>query len=201
MSEPTIIDTSELTIHNNGQDAPLFWGILGLLLIESMVFSSLLSSYFYLRLDTVEWPPAGLGHPKLLLPTINTVLLIGSAYFVYRADSGIRKNDVTWLKRGLSIALLMAVAFLVIKYIEFRELDYRWSAHTYGSINWTISGFHAAHVIALVLKTVVVLFLSFRGYFDGERNLPVQVNGIYWYFVVVVWIPIYAVLYWTPRVL
>ena len=200
-SAATVIDAGRFSVHNNGRNAPLYWGIWGLIIVESMVFASLLSSYFYLRLESGQWPPAGVKAPELALPTINTLLLVASSYFVYRADSGIRKSDLSWLARGLAIGAAMALLFLALKWVEYSGLDYRWDSHAYGSIVWTISGFHAAHVTALVLKTLVVLVLARRGYFNGDYNLPVQVNGLYWYFVVVVWLPIYAVLYWTPRVL
>jgi heme/copper-type cytochrome/quinol oxidase subunit 3 len=61
--------------------------------------------------------------------------------------------------------------------------------------------FHAAHVLSVVLKTVIVAYLSIRGYFNQQRRLGVTVNGLYWHFVVAVWIPLYIVIYWSPRFL
>jgi heme/copper-type cytochrome/quinol oxidase subunit 3 len=61
--------------------------------------------------------------------------------------------------------------------------------------------FHAVHVLSVVLKTLFVAYLATHGYFTRERRLGVTVNGLYWHFVVVVWIPLYLVLYWSPRIL
>jgi cytochrome c oxidase subunit III len=78
-------------------------------------------------------------------------------------------------------------------------VPYSWSDHAYGSIVWLIAGFHSLHVISLVLKSLLVAVIAWRGYFDEHRYLGVEVNGIYWHFVVLVWVPLYVVLYWGPR--
>lgn len=193
------IDVSGLSRHNNGASAPLWWGILGLVLVEGAVFATLISSYLYLRLVALEWPPAGVEPPKLLLPTINTLILLVSSGFVHMADRGIRRGDQRRLKIGLGVAIPLALAFLVIKVVEYSSVPYRWDSHVYGSIVWTLTGFHTMHVLALLIKTFVVEYLALRGYFNQDRNLGVEVNGIYWHFVVVAWLPIYFVLYFVPR--
>jgi cytochrome c oxidase subunit III len=88
-----------------------------------------------------------------------------------------------------------------LKYIEYSGLDYNWATNAYGSIVWTITGFHSAHVLALVLKTIVVAVLAFKGYFNEERHAAVDANGLYWHFVVIVWVPLFFTLYIAPRIL
>jgi cytochrome c oxidase subunit III len=146
-----------------------------------------------------EWPPPGVKEPELLLPTIGTVILLCSSIPVHWGDSGIEKNDKRALRLGMMFAIILALAFLAVKTIEYSGLEYRWDSHSYGSIVWAISGFHALHVIALVLKTIVVDVLAWRGFFNSERRLGVTINGIYWHFVVAVWVPLYFLLYWSPR--
>jgi cytochrome c oxidase subunit III len=194
-----VVDASRYPARNNGQLAPMYWGIWGLILVETIVFGSLVASYFYLRLISPAWPPAGVKPPDLVLPTVSTAVILLSVYFVRRADKGIEEGKVGRLKFGLALSVLLGAAFLTIKYVEYSDLAYRWDSHAYGSIVWTIVGFHTAHVIALLLKTAVVLTLAFLGYWSRERNLGVQVNGIYWTFVVAIWVPLYGVLYLAPR--
>lgn len=195
-----VMPARELPVHLTGTKAPLWWGMVLLLAIEGTVFSALISSYFYLRAGSAMWP-ADMEPPELLLPTINTLVLIASAVSMHLGDKGIRRGDQTRLKIGQTIALVLAVVFLVIKAVEYSHIPYDWSEHACGSITWVLSGFHAAHVIAVVLKGIVVAALAYRGYFNAERRLGVQVNGLYWQFVVVVWIPIYFTLYLSPRLL
>jgi cytochrome c oxidase subunit III len=194
-----VLDVSRYSPYNSGSAATLWWGFIGLITIEIVVFSSLISSYFYLRLVAREWPPAGVAPPDLTISTINTALLIASSVCVHLADQGIRKGNARRLKVGLGVAAVIVLVFLVLKGLEYSKMEYRWDSHAYGAIVWTLTGFHTAHVVTLVLKTLVVETLALRGYFNAERNLGVQVNGLYWHFVVVVWLPIYFVVYYVPR--
>lgn len=200
MSAATI-DVSHLPNLVQKSRAPLWWAMVLLLVIESMVFGTLAASYFYLRMNQAEWPPAGVDPPELLLPTINTLLLLASSIPVYLADKGITEGKVRRLVWGMGVAAVMAILFLILKVIEYSDVSYSWDDHAYGSIVWLIVGFHSSHVLSVVGKTVVVAVLGARGYFNRERNLGVQINGLYWHFVVVVWIPMYAVIYWAPRLL
>jgi cytochrome c oxidase subunit III len=128
---------------------------------------------------------------------------------MYWADSGIKHGDVRRLKIGFVIAFLMGAVFLTLKVVEyvgipntdFTGVTYSWDTNAYGSIVWTVLGYHSAHVLILLLKTLVVGIWAFQGYFNEERNGAVLVNGIYWHFVVLIWLPLYAMLYWAPRLL
>lgn len=194
-----IVDVSHLRPYSFGNQGTLFWGMLGVILIECVVFGCLIATYFYMRMAAPGWPPAGVKQPDLLLPTIGTLILLVSSIPVHWGDSGIERNDQRALRVGMLIAIVLALAFLAVKAIEYSGLEYRWDSHSYGSIVWAISGFHALHVTALVLKTIVVDVLAWRGYFNAERRLGVTINGIYWHFVVAVWVPLYILLYWSPR--
>ncbi len=173
----------------------------GLVLIEATVFGCLIASYFYIRMDAPEWPPFGINPPQLLLPTISSLALFASSLPIHWADDAVERDDNKTLKWGLVAGLLLAILFLVLKFIEYSNVEYRWYSNNYGSIVWAIVGFHTTHVIALVLKTIIVLILAWRGYFTSERRLGVTIQGFYWHFVVIVWFPLYLVLYLAPRVL
>lgn len=202
MSAPTTsINVSHLPTLVSGPRAPLWWGMLFLVIIESVVFATFISSYFYLKFLADAWPPAGEKLPELLLPTINTVILIGSSVAIYFADTGIsEKGSVTRLKIGVGLAALGGLVFLALKIVEYRDQEYYWDSHAYGSIVWTIIVFHSAHVASVLLKALVVLVLAFRGHFTRYRSLGVKVNGLYWHFVVGIWIPLYLTIYWAPRI-
>lgn len=163
------VDAGHLSPYSVGSQAPLFWGIVGVLAIESMVLSCLVATYFFMRISQPEWPPPGIKEPDLLLPTIGTEILLASSIPVHWGDRSIAHGDRRKLWRGLLIGTGLAMTFLSIKIIEYSRLEYRWDTHAYGSIVWAISGFHALHVIALVLKTIVVAGLGWLGYFNAER--------------------------------
>lgn len=120
---------------------------------------------------------------------------------MYVADHGISLGRVRQLFWGIVASIVLGVSFLVLKVVEYAAVPYQWDDHAYGSIVWHIIGFHSAHVASVVLKSVVVAVLAARGFFDAERLIGVQVNGLYWHFVVGVWVPLCLVLYWAPRVM
>lgn len=197
-----VLDASELTRSAGDARHPLWWGFLAMIAIESTVFASLLASYFYLRMGADAWPPEPIPLPELMLPTVNTLILLASSGVMHWADRKISRGEERQLAIGLTLGVLIALIFLGLKAYEYgAHVHYRWSDHAYGSIVWTIVGFHSAHVAALVLKTVVVATLAWRGYFTREWRLAITTNGLYWHFVVIVWIPLYVVLYWAPRFL
>jgi heme/copper-type cytochrome/quinol oxidase subunit 3 len=184
-----------------GHGEMAWWGIVFLLAIETTVFASLIFSYFYLRAGVAQWPPAGIEPPDLMLPTINTVVLLASAVPVAWADRGIRRGNQVAVRAGKLAGQALLVLFLALKAVEYAGYDYTWRTNAYGSIVWTLTGFHVAHVTVAVVKSLVVLTLAWKGYFSERRYLGVQANAFYWYFVVLIWVPIYVTLYLSPRLL
>lgn len=201
MSAAAVVDVSRLPVFVSGSRGVLWWGMVGLLVIESMVFATLIASYFYLRFMAPGWPPAGVTPPELLLPTVNTLILVASSAFMWWGDEGIKEGDQRRLKLGVAGAAALGLVFLVLKVVEYADVDYRWDSHAYGSIVWTIVVFHSSHVASVLLKAIVVLTLAFRGHFTDQRHMGAQINGLYWHFVVAVWIPLYLTIYWAPRLL
>jgi heme/copper-type cytochrome/quinol oxidase subunit 3 len=91
------------------------------------------------------------------------------------------------------------VAFIAVRFYEFTHLNVRWDTNAYGSIVWTLLGLHFVHLLTDFFDTVVLAVLMFTGPLEGKRFVDVAENGMYWYFVVGAWLPIYAVIYWAPR--
>jgi cytochrome c oxidase subunit III len=176
-----------------------WWGMLGLIAIEIVVFGGLIAMYFWLKLANPSWPPEGIDVKSLTLPSINTLVLIASGVAMFVANRGIKRGEQLTLKLGQGIALVLGVVFLVLKYVEYSGYDYDWSTHAYGSITWTMTGFHSAHVISVVFKGIIVLTMALRGMFRADRHLAFELSTIYWLFVVVIWIPLYFSMYISPR--
>lgn len=200
-TQPTRPAAAQLPLNLNDRRAPLWWGMVGLITIEAVLFASLIASYFYLRFYASEWPIGGISRPKLLLPSIGALVLIVSSGPMFWADASIKKGNVRSLMIGQALSFVLGVTFLGLKFVEYRAYDYNWATNAYGSIVWTIVGFHSAHVMTVLLKIAVVFTAAARGYFSAERNLGVRINGLYWHFVVVVWIPLFFTLYLSHYVL
>jgi cytochrome c oxidase subunit III len=99
------------------------------------------------------------------------------------------------------ICLAFSAAFLTLRAFEFMTLNCRWDTNAYGSIVWTIMGFHTFHLFTDALDSAVLTGLMFTRRFEGARFVDVSENAVYWYFVVGAWLPLYAVVYFAPRLL
>jgi cytochrome c oxidase subunit III len=176
----------------------MWWGTLGLMAIESTVFALAIISYFYLQSHAPRWP-LSTPPPALFWGTLNTVVLVASAWPNHLAKRAAERLDRHSVQVWLTVCLAMALAFLVIRWLEFEALGCRWDTDAYGSIVWTLLGLHTFHLITDTWDTAVLTALFFTGPLEGKRYVDVSENALYWYFVVLSWLPIYAVVYWAPR--
>jgi cytochrome c oxidase subunit III len=184
-----------------GHGETVWWGMILLITIETTVFASLIMTYFYLRAGAPDWPMGGIDKPDLLLPTVNTVVLLVSMLPVMWADRASRRGKRRDVLAGKLTGQALLVVFMGLKVVEYAGYDYDWATNAYGSVVWAITGFHFAHVVALLVKAGVIVALAARGFFGEERYVGVQVNALYWYFVAGIWIPLYATLYLSHYVL
>jgi cytochrome c oxidase subunit III len=201
MSHQPVIRGDALPVRVSGSRHPLWWGMIMLILIEFTVFASLIVSYFYYRAGSIVWPLGGIERPSLLLPTIGEGLVVLSGATIYWGYRGIKHGNRRRLMIGLALSWLLAAVFLLLKVIEYSGLDYRWDTNAYGSLVWTINGFHAGHTVSVMIFTTVVFILAWQGYFRADRYLGVQINTLYWLYVVIVSLPVYATIYLSPYVL
>jgi len=99
------------------------------------------------------------------------------------------------------VCLLFALAFNIVRFFEFGALNVRWDQNAYGSIVWLLIGYHTTHIVTDFLDSLVLGAMVFSNTDMTERRfVDVSENALYWYFVVFTWIPIYAVVYFGPRI-
>ena len=199
MMQHAAVDASTLSRFNPDRRAPLWWGIIGLITVESSVVASFIASYFYLRVTADQWPPPGVALPDLFLPTANLVLLLASAVTMWYASRALNQERNGAFVASVAASCALATIVVALRWLQFLELDFRWDSHAYGSIVWTITGFHFIHVVSAVIGTAVVAVLGAMRFFNRQRQIAVVVDTMYWYFVAIVWLPLYVVLYWVPR--
>ena len=180
-----------------------WWGMLLLIATEATLFAVLLASYFYVRFKTSGgWPPDGISDPKLARAFVMTVLLVASSFFVHRAETGIRRGDQSALVLGLAIGSVLGLAFFGLQIWETVVVarDFTPRTNTYGSLVFTITGAHSAHlVVGLLLLGWVQVRAWFRAY-SPRKHLGVQMATVYWHFVVAIQLAIFVSLYLTPRI-
>jgi cytochrome c oxidase subunit III len=194
------IDVSELPDYAFGSRSVLWWATLLLIAIESTVFVLTIATYFYLQGNETEWPPAGTPEPKLFWPTVNTFILLASLFPNQMAKKAAENKDLPKIRLWMIVADLFALAFVVVRVFEFRDLQISWDSNAYASVTWTLLGFHTLHLVTDYFDSIVLTVLMFTHHGKKpKRMVDVSENAFYWYFVVLCWIPIYLVLYWSRR--
>ena len=182
----------------SGPHATSWWGMVILILNETVIFASLLASYFYIRFNSVLWPPQGEKLPELTFSGINTVILLSSSLVIQWAVSSIRRGELNRFRIGFLIAFLMGAGFLGIQIYEYTQLEFLPRDHAYGSLFWGITGLHATHVLVGLLMNAYVQVRAAFGHFGTDRFQAVENVSLYWHFVDVVWIFIFSALFLSP---
>lgn len=170
----------------------LWLGMLLFIISEAFLFGSLFWTYFYLRAKATIWPPQGV-HLEMLLASINTVILLSSSGTMHWAAAAIRRGDRGRLIAGLLVTFVLGSIFLVIKGWEWVHAGFRPWDHAYGSIFFTLTGFHGLHVLGGLFILLALIIRGLRGRMHGTQStLAVEVGGLYWHFVDLVWIFVFT---------
>jgi len=196
MAEAIQLD-KPLPVGSEGKRSGGWWGVLALIVTEGSLFGYLLFTYFYLASQTEQhWPPEGL--PSLVMPGVNTLILLTSSVFVWASERCIRRRQLHWSLALMALAFILGVCFVVIQLHEWSIKTYDMTSNLYGSLYFTITGFHMLHVLVGLIVLLILLLWTALGYFDDRRYAAVIIGGLYWHFVDVVWLFVFATLYLSP---
>jgi len=195
------LDVSSLKPYSISNKGLLFWGQVWMCVIEGTLLLTLIAIYFYLRLSVDVWPPPGTELPAVLIPTLAWIPLLLSAVASYYASESAKRNSRDGMITGLAGNLALGIVFLLMREISWRSFNFRWFTDVHGSIVWTILFLHTLDVVADLLMTAVLVAILLSGPAGERQRLGVHVDSVIWYFLVAIWAPLYAVVYWGPRVL
>jgi cytochrome c oxidase subunit 3 len=199
MRERVVADLSRLPLHGLGSASITWWGTLSFMLIEGTGFALVIAVYLYLMSIAPAWP-IDAPLPDLLPGTLVTAVLIASVVPNYLVSRWAVQQDMRKVRLGMVVMSILGITPLAIRFFEFPALNVKWDSNAYGSIVWTLLGLHATHIITDLVDTLVLAALMFTRHGDNLRRFgDVQDNAMYWNFVVAAWVPIYACIYWIPR--
>ena len=172
-------------------------GILLFIVSEAMLFGAFFASYFFLREvsnPTDVWPPEGFELPKLVAG-VNTAILVSSSFTVHWALEGARKGNRNAMKLGLAMTWLLGATFLFVQINEYVHIGFSARDGAFGSIFYGLTGLHGAHVFVGLTLLAIAAVRAFRGHYSPEHHHGVEIPGIYWHFVDVMWIIVYTTVY------
>jgi cytochrome c oxidase subunit 3 len=181
--------------HFSSSVDPQTLGMYLFIISEIMLFGAFFTAYFFIRVVKGDaWPSAGHEIP-VLLAAINTAILVSSSFTMHWALEGIKNNNKLALRAGLLSTFLLGVTFLSVQVNEYFHLG--WAIHddAQGTIFYGLTGLHGAHVTVGLILLGMATARAFRGHFSPEEHRGVEVPGIYWHFVDIMWIVVFFSLY------
>jgi cytochrome c oxidase subunit 3 len=126
---------------------------------------------------------------------VNTAILLSSSFTMHWALEGARNENRRAMKMGLLTTALLGLTFLVIQVNEYVHLGFAPHDNAQGTIFYGLTGLHGAHVFVGLSLLTFATVRAFRGHFTAKEHRGVEVPGIYWHFVDVMWIFVYSTLY------
>jgi len=138
----------------------------------------------------------------LLVPTIMTLVLLSSSITMVLALQAIQNGNRTRMIQFLVTTAVLGIVFLGLKATEYSHLfsdGITPSSNIFGSVYFLTTGLHAAHVIVGIIWIFAVVAKALRGGFSATNYLPVEITGLYWHFVDLIWVAIFMVVYLTDQ--
>jgi cytochrome c oxidase subunit 3 len=197
--QPTEIITSSNeaieTGHHGHADHRMF-GIVIFLIAESMIFLGLFGAFLIYRTIMPEWPPEGTPELELLLPGVNTVILVSSSFVMHKGQAAIKNNDNSGLQLWFAITAVMGILFLAGQLYEYNHTGFGLTTNLFTSCFYVLTGFHGLHVTFGLLLILGVLWRSRKaGHYSSAKHFGVEAAELYWHFVDVVWIVLFVLVY------
>jgi cytochrome c oxidase subunit III len=192
-------------IHYSSRINPAIVGIFLFIGSEIMLFGSFFTVYFFDRVVNAHahpgpWPPYMPGtHTQWerpwFLALVNTLILVTSSFTMHWATTSVKRGNRAGLCAGMVLTLLLGSTFLLTQVIEYHRLGFNTGDGAFASTFFGLTGLHAIHVFIGLTILLAMTVRSFRGHFTPEHHHGIEVGGIYWHFVDVMWIVVYVTVY------
>ncbi len=173
-------------------------GMLLFIASEVMFFGGLFASYFNARAVHIgEWGPPS-GAPELEIFPIAlpiTIILVASSFTMQFGVWAIRRGDQRAMRNWTLLTLALGVTFLIGQIYDYTTLGFGISDGAFGTVFYTLTGFHGAHVFGGAVGLTILAARASQGQFSKQNHVAVEAISFYWHFVDVVWIALFSTLY------
>jgi cytochrome c oxidase subunit III len=172
-----------------------FLGMLLFIISEIMLFGAFFTAYFFIRVvGEADWPAQGEELP-VAIAGVNTAILLSSSFTMHWTLEGIRNENRNALRVGILTTFLLGLTFLTIQVNEYIHIGFSPADNAQGTIFYCLTGLHGAHVFIGLTLLAMVTIRAFRGHYSAKEHRGVEVPGIYWHFVDIMWIFVFSTLY------
>ncbi|WIG57426.1 MAG: Cytochrome c oxidase polypeptide III [Ktedonobacterales bacterium] len=201
----TVVAPAQTHEENKPQSRSIGWyGMVFFISSEAVFFANLIAVYLYLLVRAGQWPPKGTPASAELdipLAVVNTIILLSSSIPMHYAGRSIARGNKRGLTIGLILTIILGATFISIQLYEYVNNAFGPSTGVFGSVFYTLTGFHGAHVTVGLLFLTVCFVRSLRGDFSKDHHFAVQAAEMYWHFVDFVWVFIVSLVYFLPLAL
>jgi cytochrome c oxidase subunit III len=181
--------------HRSSRVEPQLLGMLLFIISEVMVFGAFFTAYFFIRIAQGDpWPAPG-THLPVDVAGVNTAILVSSSFTLHWAETALKKGNRFGLKAGMLTTFLLGCAFLFIQINEYANIGFAPQDQAQATIFYSLTGLHGAHVFIGLVLLLIVTTRAFRGHYSPEEHRGVEIPGIYWHFVDIMWIVVYTTVY------
>jgi cytochrome c oxidase subunit III len=187
------VDASGLQRYAFNRRSVLFWGIVCLCLIEGTALALAFVTYFYVRPNFNVWPPS--HRMPLVAGSIATVGLLATLYPMWKTGRAAKTLDLKTTRRWQLVSTVVGAIVLALRAWEIQAIPFEWTENAYASSVWFAFGLHTVDFVAEMGEMIVLTTLLFRGPLESKHFEDIEVNAIFWAFLVVAWLPFACVFY------
>jgi cytochrome c oxidase subunit 3 len=169
---------------------------------ETMLFGAFFTAYFFVRVvNGTPWagefklPSGEIFELPVFVAGVNTAILVTSSFTMHWALQSIKRGNRAGLQAGLFLTFLMGLTFLLTQLREYSRLPFAIKDGAPPTVFYSLTGLHGAHVFVGLTILLFMTIRAFRGHFSPENHHGVEIGGIYWHFVDVMWIVVYTTVY------
>jgi heme/copper-type cytochrome/quinol oxidase subunit 3 len=174
----------------------LMWLFLG---SEAMFFGSLIATYLLYRGRSLGGPFPGHGFEyNIPYTSVSSFVLLMSSLTMVLALAAVQRGDQRGLRTWLLATALLGLVFVggqAFEFTSFVDRGVKLDTNVFGSSFFTLTGFHGAHVTVGIVILLSLFVMALRGRITTENSLTIELAGLYWHFVDVVWILIFTLVY------
>ncbi|WP_232214637.1 cytochrome c oxidase subunit 3 [Rubidibacter lacunae] len=171
------------------------FGFVVFLLSETVIFLSFFVGYIVFKTSATDWLPPGVEGLEVRSPAIATAILVSSSFVITIAERYLHRENLWGFRSFWLLTMVMGSTFLYAQAMEWLSLPFGFTAGTFGGTFYLLTGFHGLHVLAGIVMQGVMLGRSFipNNYAGGEHG--VASTSLFWHFVDVIWIVLFALIY------
>ena len=185
-------------VHYSSRVSPAVLGMYLFIASEIMLFGSFFTVYFFDRVVNHgingQWPPDGFHRP-VFVALVNTLILVTSSATMHWADTSAKRGNRAGMQAGLVLTLCLGLTFLLTQVIEYHRLGFNTGDTSFAATFFGLTGLHGAHVFVGLSILLFMTIRAFRGHFSPEHHHGIEIGGIYWHFVDVMWIVVFVTVY------